>query len=91
MSKSVVVVNTPDCCEMCYFSLQIEAGSYCLPSRIHGQRMVNAMFGTKLDECPLKEMPRRITSSLIVDGKVIEDGYQCGWNECLDEILGVEE
>ena len=41
--------------------------------------------------CPLKPMPEKIGSSLIVDSEEIQSAYQVGWNDCVECILGEEE
>ena len=101
MMKAILVLNEmPECCEMCYLSMQVPQGSLCMATRKDkGGKMVNAMFGVKPDYCPLKEMPKKKEldkdfrlkflpnekANLI---KVIRYAGGYSYNQCLDEILG---
>ena len=71
--KAILVLNEmPECCEMCYLSMQVPQGSLCMATRKDkGGKMVNAMFGVKPDYCPLKEMPKKKE----LDKEILENEY----------------
>ena len=82
MSKSILVINTPNCCYEC-FALD-EYGDYPI-CRITGEQR-GYTFRTreqKMDKCPLKSPPEE---------KVVQPDYRCDWelgyNSCLHDVLG---
>ena len=91
MSKAVLVIDMPTCCDEC-FALD-NNGDY--PMCIITQEQRGYTFRTreqKMDKCPLKPLPNR----MILDQDSIKDRdyqmyageYESGWNACLGEILG---
>lgn len=88
MSKSVLILDTPSCCEMCRF-VDYEPKCRCRMLSYKDAK-INDRF-TKLDNCPLRELPER-KAVIGIDGaigmKELElHGRQKGWNACIDKIL----
>ena len=81
MSKSVLVIDTPENCRSCYlrgFTLNLQ---YC-----RGKLKDIKDTSIKPDWCPLKLLPEKDTKNHFPDE--FEDGYAAGWNGCIDEITG---
>ena len=81
MSKSVLVIDTPENCRSCYlrgFTLNLQ---YC-----RGKLKDIKDTSIKPDWCPLKLLPEKDTKNHFPDE--FEDGYAIGWNACIDEITG---
>lgn len=84
MSKAVLVIDMPTCCDEC-FALD-DNGDY--PFCIITQEQRGYTFNTreqKMDRCPLQQMPEKSHT-----GK--SDYYQWGdwedgWNACIDGLL----
>lgn len=84
MSKAVLVIDMPTCCDEC-FALD-DNGDY--PMCIITQEQRGYTFKTreqKMDRCPLQQMPEKSHT-----GK--SDYYQWGdwengWNACIDGLL----
>lgn len=83
MSKSVLVVDTPENCHSCYlrgFTLNLQ---YC-----RGKLKDIKDTSVKPDWCPLKPLPEKSTTENDMTD------YQCGMvdgrNQCIDEITGGE-
>ena len=81
MSKSVLIIDTPESCRSCYlrwFTLNLQ---YC-----RGKLKDIKDVSTKPDWCPLKPLPEKSTAENDMTD------YQCGmvdgWNQCIDEITG---
>lgn len=84
MSKSILVIDTPDYCTEC--PLCVEDSNY----RDRCLTLYERIFTTeKPDWCPLKTIPSRCNYSGHPDDKY-GDGYADGYNDCIDEILGDE-
>lgn len=81
MSKSVLVIDTPETCYSCYLRKLIRDWSYCA---VKSERIKNEMV--KPDWCPLKPLPEKNTTENDMTD------YQCGMidgrNQCIDEITG---
>ena len=78
MSKSVLVMDTPENCGKCKFI----SGFWC--RAMNGRRVPNN--DVIPDWCPLKPLPEKDTKNHFPDE--FEDGYAAGWNGCIDEITG---
>lgn len=83
MSKSILVIDTPENCEQCRFS-GCDEDVCCLEDQLISER---EYFDKKPDWCPLKDVPdkKEITDdnfSLSVDNV-----WNKAWNACIDEIL----
>lgn len=81
MSKSVLVMNTPESCRSCYlrgFTLDLQ---YC---RVKKKDIKDT--SVKPDWCPLRPLPEKST----IENDMTD--YQCGlvngWNDCINEITG---
>jgi hypothetical protein len=72
MSKSVLLVDTPEKCEDCKLLY-------------HCHKYENVIiFNTKPDWCPLKELPEHE----LIWYEDADSDYERGFNACLDIILG---
>lgn len=87
MSKSVLVINTPERCIDCEigqnYSNIIET---CVSCPIAGKSALDGEAESIHDWCPLKLLPEKDTKNHFPDE--FEDGYAIGWNACIDEITG---
>ena len=81
MSKSVLVIDTPENCYSCYLRKLIRNWSYCA---VKSERIKDSMV--KPDWCPLKPLPEKNKAPKVASG--YELGYEDGWNKCLNEIRG---
>lgn len=80
MSKSVLVIDTPESCRSCYlrgFTLNLQ---YC-----RGKLKDIKDTSTKPDWCPLKPLPEKMTEIAITNRL---NGIKTGWNNCIDAITG---
>lgn len=80
MSKSVLVINTPESCCSCYlrgFTLNLQ---YC-----RGKLKDIKDVSTKPDWCPLKPLPEKSTTEN--DMTDYQRGMVDGRNQCIDEIV----
>ena len=77
MSKSVLVIDTPENCGKCKFI----SGFWC--RAMGGRRVPNndAIPGW----CPLKPLPEKMTGVAITDHW---NSIKAGWNQCIDAITG---
>lgn len=58
--KAMLVFDKPECCELCYLSMQVPQGSLCrATTRDKNGRKVNGCFGTMPSWCPLKPIPQK--------------------------------
>ena len=88
MSKSVLIIDTPESCRSCYlrgFTLNLQ---YC-----RGKLKDIKDVSTKPDWCPLKPLPEKMKVNCIYIGEYFKAGnkppsYKIGWNKCIDEITG---
>lgn len=86
MSKAILVIDMPSCCDEC-FALY-DNGDY--PLCLITQEQRGYTFRTreqKMDKCPFKSVP----SSCGYSGHPYDqygDGFADGYNTCLEEILG---
>lgn len=78
MSKSVLVINTPENCGKCKFISEF----WC--RAMSGRRVPNNDIIP--DWCPLKSLPEEDHEDYYPDEW--EDGYVNGWNACLRKIAG---
>lgn len=83
MSKSVLVIDTPENCRSCYlqgFMLNLQ---YC-----RGKLKDIKDTSVKPDWCPLKPLPEKFDNEK--DRKLgdFEPLFKIGWNACIDEITG---
>lgn len=86
MSKSVLVMNTPENCKSCIHISTFRA--FC---RINCRDIKD--IGTKPDWCPLKPLPEKMKATGLYNCEYFKAGdrppsYKIGWNDCIDEITG---
>ena len=91
MSKSVLVINTPENCLDCQFCYELDEGVEACCSISDDDKdtslmkKINYEYGYcqgKPDWCPLKELPNKKNWGEIFNGNVK------GWNDCFKEIIG---
>lgn len=81
MSKSVLVIDTPESCRSCYlrgFTLNLQ---YC-----RGKLKDIKDTSTKPDWCPLMDLPEKDNGDY--PANTFDAGFAEGWNQCIDEITG---
>lgn len=81
MSKSVLVLETPESCRSCYlrgFTLNLQ---YC-----RGTKKDIKDTSTKPDWCPLMDLPEKDNGDY--PENTFDAGFAEGRNECIDEITG---
>lgn len=76
MSKSILVVDTPENCCGC----DLEYGHYCGKEKRY---IDEEEFETIPDWCPLRDLPGKANHPDYCDN----GRYDKGWNACIDEIL----
>ena len=86
MAKGVIVVDIPDSCESCLFSrthaAPIQDHVFCT---ILTRGIIPINQNKKLDWCPIKPIPQKQNNDNLYDEYY--DGFNAGWNACIDEIL----
>ena len=86
MSKSVLVIDTPERCIDCEigqnYSSIIETCVFC---PIAGKLTLDGEAEPIPDWCPLKLLPEKITRVAVTDHW---NSIKAGWNACIDEIAG---
>lgn len=98
MSKSVLVIDTPENCYDCPFGTEYCSDSEyegccelaeCLDSdmRLITEEHYDYESESRPDWCPLKPLPEKM---IIPRGARNTDGleYACGYNTCINEIAG---
>ena len=85
MSKSVIVIDTPEDCGKCKFISEF----WCRATG--GRRVPNndVIPGW----CPLKPLPDKMKLAGLYNGEYFKAGgklpsYKVGWNDCIDAITG---
>ena len=98
MSKSVLVIDTPETCVDCQFCYELDEGAEACCSISDDDKDASLMkkidceYGYcqgKPDWCPLKPLPEKM---IIPRGARNTDGleYASGYNTCINEIKGGE-
>lgn len=83
MSKAILVIDMPSCCNVCIFNNAI---GEC---RFVGNVDVALQHGLRYVECPLKPMPKKKEFSNYDDyPSTFDMGCAEGYNDCIDEIIG---
>lgn len=81
MSKSVLVIDTPENCYSCCLRHEpIRNLPYCAV-KLKGIKDSSV----KPDWCPLKPLPEKMTGAAQTDHW---NSIKAGWNACIDEITG---
>lgn len=80
MSKAALIMDIPERCEECILCKRMEDNCYyCMATN---QIIVDVAL--KKYECPLRVVPQKDKSF----ARNNTYHYQCGWNDCIDKILG---
>lgn len=84
MSKVVLVMDMPESCSKCglHYKLPFETEVCC-------SELKAAPKEKRADFCPLRELPEKIHNDNGYDE--YSDGWDTGWNACLDKILEKED
>ena len=86
MSKSVLVIDTPENCISCSISRDcsniLETCTFC---PITGKCVLDKEAETIPDWCPLKPLPEKMTGVVLTEHW---GGVKKGWNGCIDAITG---
>lgn len=106
MSKSVLVIDTPENCYDCPFGTEYCSDSEyegccelaeCLDSdmRLITEEHYDYESESRPDWCPLRPLPEKMKLAGKYDQEYFQKGgkmpsYKCGWNDCLDKITGGE-
>lgn len=94
MSKSVLVIDTPENCISCSISRDcsniLETCTFC---PITGKCVLDKEAETIPGWCPLKLLPEKMKVTGIYNGEYFKAGgktpsYKIGWNKCIDAITG---
>lgn len=85
MSKSVLVIDTPENCGKCKFI----SGFWC--RAMNGRRVPNN--DVIPNWCPLKPLPDKMKLTGVYGREYFQSNgkmpsYKIGWNQCIDEITG---
>lgn len=88
MSKSVLVIDTPESCRSCYLRGFTLALQYC---KVESEHIKDT--SVKPDWCPLKPLPDKMKSTGVYGREYFQSNgkmpsYKIGWNDCIDEITG---
>lgn len=87
MSKAVLAINMPECCDKCYLSCsKLNTCWYTQASYFGDENDDFDPSFNKLSNCPLRELPEPDNENYFPDE--YQDGYAAGWNACLREIMG---
>lgn len=65
MSKSILVIDTPDCCMNCDIMFHDEQSYWCPHKDAKADVFDYIKTGTKPDWCPLKEIPETYDYKII--------------------------
>lgn len=91
MGKSILVMDTPECCEECPFCKGLndcKVMKYLNGDKITTIYTVDKQIfdGTKPDWCPLQDAPEKKSIDGL-RGRPLLEAQFVGWNECIDRIL----
>lgn len=88
MSKSILVIDTPDSCTECPLKSQLYDIQYICSG--NHRRITIPASKNKPDWCPLQDIPSKksVRDFNISHSDFEQRGYQQGWNACIDEMLG---
>lgn len=91
MAKGIIVVDMPERCDDCPVEAYNETfygdelNHWC-PFEYKGYTD-DVRGNRRADWCPIKPMPKRTYHENYCDG----GRYDKGWNDCLNEVLGMEK
>lgn len=84
MSKSVLVIDTPEDCIQCPL---LTGSDECMVQDDDTNFNADTLDDLR-QRCPLRDLPEKNTKSYFPDE--FGDGYATDWNACIDEITGGE-
>lgn len=88
MAKGIIVVDIPENCENCLFSMAHAAPLQdCLYCTVLTMGVIRKSQIKRPNWCPIKPMPERAYHENYCDN----GRYDKGWNDCLNEVLGMEK
>ena len=86
MSKAILVIDMPKCCDECNLHYERDCADYC---SIGNEYIDINVSKRKPDWCPLKEVPEKKEREIVQE--TYNGGYShgivYGWNACIDKIL----
>lgn len=95
MSKSILVIDTPECCCQCRFSGA--DGDYCClkENMVSDSNLISEeeYLNKKPDWCPLRELPEKKPkvkyqgNGCFGINEAVKNSFNMGFNSCIDEIL----
>ena len=88
MSKSVLVIDTPESCRSCYLRGFTLALQYC---KVESEHIKDT--SVKPDWCPLKPLPDKMKLTGVYGREYFQSNgkmpsYKIGWNDCINAITG---
>lgn len=96
MSKSVLVIETPENCVVCIFCQEFGIGgrehACCYATNGDSEndmKLIDCIYGyrqSKPDWCPLMDLPEKDNGDY--PANTFDAGFAEGWNQCIDEITG---
>ncbi len=96
MSKSILVIDTPERCSTCEFLRRTDE-NYCYCGRLGFDYQVNGYMKStpkgKPNWCPLRELPDKKQevkyhgNGCFGVNEAMKNGFNMGFNSCIDEIL----
>ena len=92
MSKGIMIVDIPECCDLCRFSSQAydlepfeDGEGYC---SIKMKSLDQIQEGEKPDWCPIRPMPeKKEVCGRYPQPDGVVPSFKMGWNACITEIL----
>ena len=82
MSKSVLVIDTPENCYGCPFGTEYCGNDVILMTEEH----YDCESKSRPDWCPLMDLPEKDNGDY--PANTSDSGFAEGWNQCIDEITG---
>lgn len=86
MSKSVLVIDTPENCTVCPL---LTGSDECIMQEDDANFNADS-FSRLIENCPLKRLPEKKNYTAI-SGRSPLGAWGNGWNACIDEIAGGAE
>ena len=88
MSKSVLVIDTPESCTECKIGHDMSGYmEVCIICRIANKVTLNDEAESRPDWCPLKSLPeKKLYTAPERNHELQKDLFAVGWNACLREI-----
>lgn len=86
MSKSVLVIDTPESCTECKIGHDMSGYmEVCIICQVANKVTLNDEAESIPDWCPLKPLPEKMTGVVLTEHW---NGVKKGWNGCIDAITG---